>query len=173
VFDPGTRTASIAAVQVHLVRHAHAGTRSAWSGDDTDRPLSRKGRDQAVGLIDVLGRQPEARLLSSPAVRCVETLEPLAEAEGLDIATVGWLAEGNDPDEVLDRLLRLEAATVVACSHGDVIPAVLRRVAASGADVERGVDSQKGSTWTLELDGNRITTARYHPPVRATSRRAS
>jgi 8-oxo-(d)GTP phosphatase len=70
---------------VYLVRHAKAGDREAWEGDDDLRPLSKPGRRQAAGLVDLLRPAGIRRLVSSPAVRCVQTLEPLGEALGLAV----------------------------------------------------------------------------------------
>ncbi len=67
---------------IYLVRHAKAGDRAGYDGDDTLRPLSGKGRRQAVAICERLSRLivklPDALLLSSPYIRCIQTLEPLA-----------------------------------------------------------------------------------------------
>ncbi|NUR76504.1 MAG: NUDIX hydrolase, partial [Thermoleophilia bacterium] len=67
-----------------LVRHASAGNRDEWTGDDADRPLDERGRAQALGLVERLTPFRIERILTSPARRCVETVEPLARARGLD-----------------------------------------------------------------------------------------
>ena len=38
---------------VYLVRHAKAGERGVWDGDDQLRPLSGRGHLQARGLLEV------------------------------------------------------------------------------------------------------------------------
>ena len=58
-----------------LVRHAKAGNRFDWDGEDVDRPLSTAGRRQAAGLVDELAPYSVKRVLSSPFRRCVETVE--------------------------------------------------------------------------------------------------
>ena len=63
---------------VYLVRHAHAGNKKQWQGPDSARPLSAQGRKEALGLIEQLRDRPVRRLLSSPAERCLQTVEPLA-----------------------------------------------------------------------------------------------
>ena len=55
---------------LYLLRHARAGRRSAWKGDDELRPLSKVGRRQAEGLVDVLGPCPTSSR-SSRAPTCV------------------------------------------------------------------------------------------------------
>ena len=70
---------------IYLVRHAKAGDRSSWDGDDTIRPLSGKGRRQAVAisdrLFDLIAAHPDAQLISSPYIRCMQTLGRLEEAK--------------------------------------------------------------------------------------------
>jgi len=79
-----------------VVRHARAGRRSAYDGDDLDRPLSPRGRDQAEDLVPLLAGYRPRRILSSPAGRCFETVRPVAEILGLSIESVGELAEMLD-----------------------------------------------------------------------------
>ena len=79
---------------VFLVRHAKAGDRSTWQGDDDGRPLTKAGRRQARALVDVFAGRPINRIVSSPAVRCVDTVEPLAEARGLAVEVRNELREG-------------------------------------------------------------------------------
>ena len=152
----------------HLVRHAHAGDRAAWTGDDAARPLSEKGWRQARGLVELLPRQPRLRrVVSSPSLRCVQTVEPLAEAYALRVEEDERLLEGADPRDAL-ALVEAELARgdgVAACSHGDVIPGVLELL--MQRDEVRFEDRliwQKGSTWVLEGDGGAVVRARYLPP---------
>src|SRR4029450_1646377 len=80
---------------VYLVRHAHAGTKATWPGPDLARPLSAQGRKEAPGLIAQLGAEPLGRILSSPAKRCLQTVQPLAERLGPPVwARVLRRAEG-------------------------------------------------------------------------------
>jgi hypothetical protein len=56
---------------------------------------------------------------------------------------------------------------VAACSHGDVIPGVIRRLDAMGVPLHssHGVfDVKKGSIWILALEGDRVVSATYTPP---------
>jgi 8-oxo-(d)GTP phosphatase len=152
-------------VAVYLVRHAHAGSRSAWTGDDGRRPLSAKGRGQAEGLAEHLKGEPITRIVSSPSLRCVETAEPLARVLGVDIEERHGLLEGGDPAEVIELLSRLAEKDAVVVSHGDIIPKVIRRLTAAGMRTKDANISQKGSWWTLEVNGGHVVRGRYHPPV--------
>ena len=151
----------------YLVRHAHAGSRSAWDGDDLDRPLSPKGRRQATGLAEQLADHRIARVVSSPFARCTETVEPVADHAGVSVERDGALAEGAEPDAVVELLAAGAEDGVVACSHGDVIPKVLRLLLAQGLETDAGALSQKGSLWILDHDGRRFTRGTYHPPTTA------
>jgi hypothetical protein len=80
------------AVQMLLVRHASAGQRQDWRGDDLDRPLDAVGAQQAALVARRLAPLAPARLLSSPARRCQQTMAPLAGATGVAVELVPWLA---------------------------------------------------------------------------------
>jgi 8-oxo-dGTP diphosphatase len=136
-----------------LVRHARAGKAKDWQGDDRLRPLDERGRAQAEGLVALLrGYEPTA-ILSSGALRCVETVEPLARALGQEVEEREELAEGAGADEVLSVVSRIPDDVVVLCTHGDVIQEVL------------GEESAKGSTWVLRLEGGELTQVEYLPPA--------
>ena len=141
-----------------LVRHAVALRRSDWTKPDHLRPLSPRGYAQAEALPSVLADLGVDRILSSGSTRCVETVQPLAAKLGVPVEELPQLAEGADADAA--DLLRALDGVVVACSHGDVIPALLSvlapRLVASGE-----VECEKGSTWVL-ADGG--AEPRYLPP---------
>ena len=149
---------------VYLVRHAKAGSRHEWHQPDDLRPLTANGERQAEALVEQLGDLPIKRVLSSPSMRCRQTVEPLAEHLGLELELVDGLLEGTDADRVIALITELVDDDVVACSHGDVIPDVVRRLVRRGTDVEGGGGWEKGATWVLDGGDGRITTARYLPP---------
>jgi len=151
-----------------LVRHAEAESRSGWSAPDVLRPLSNRGRRQAAGLVHLLGDQVAiARLVSSPSLRCIETLAPLAAVLGLSLEIADALAEGAEPKDAVElgRTAAHAGPALVLCSHGDLIPKVLELLHTSdGIDLGRSPRCQKGSTWRLEGDPGRLRTATYLPP---------
>jgi broad specificity phosphatase PhoE len=136
-----------------LVRHGRAGKAKEWHGDDRLRPLDERGRGQAEGLVDLLGGYDPTVILSSGALRCVQTVEPLAGALGKGVGEKDELAEGAAADDVLSLASRLPDDVVVLCTHGDVIQEVL------------GEESAKGSTWVLRLQGAELTRVEYLPPA--------
>jgi phosphohistidine phosphatase SixA len=114
-----------------LLRHAAAGDRDGWDGDDFHRPLNAKGRRQAAELVGLLRPLGVRRLVSSPYVRCIETVGPLAAALGLSVESDERLAEGRAAGAV--ELLREDG--VVCCTHGDIVEAVIGRGLKKGASV--------------------------------------
>ena len=76
-----------------LLRHALAGDRDEWVGDDSERPLDERGERQARELVDRLAELPIDEILTSPAVRCVQTVQPLAAARGLEVVVRDELSE--------------------------------------------------------------------------------
>lgn len=110
-------------MSVLLLRHASAGDRDEWDGDDRLRPLDKRGRSQARALRDLFRHRPITRIVSSPYIRCVETVEPLADALGIDVEVDERLAEGASRSLSLSLLEQLDGG--LACTHGDVVDAVL------------------------------------------------
>jgi 8-oxo-(d)GTP phosphatase len=152
---------------VWLVRHAAAGDRSAWQEEDRKRPLTKRGQRQAAAISSMLAPHAVDAVFSSPFVRCRQTVEPLAKSAGLEVTDSDRLAEGTRDKEALEWILTMGGKHVVACSHGDVIPGVIRRLNAMGVPLysPNGVfDVKKGSIWTLALEGNRVVSATYIPP---------
>ena len=148
---------------IALVRHAAAGERRA-EGDES-RPLTAKGRAQARGLVAQLKNLPLTRVISSPYLRCRQTVEPLAEARGLRVEDLDALAEGHSAGEVLRLLPELAPAGAALCSHGDVIGMLIEDLVDQGLVRPEEARFQKGSTWLLELSGKKLVSARYLPPA--------
>jgi 8-oxo-dGTP diphosphatase len=119
-------------MSIVLLRHASAGDRHAWVGDDALRPLDERGHAQALELRDRLVSRGVERVMSSPYVRCVETVAPLAAALGVAVESDDRLAEGADPAAARELLTNL-APGWVACTHGDVIVAVTGEMLKKGA----------------------------------------
>jgi phosphohistidine phosphatase SixA len=114
-----------------LVRHASAGDRDDWAGDDRLRPLDARGRRQATELVELLAGLGLQRVLASPYVRCVETVEPLAGVLGVAVECDDRLAEGTGRAAL--ELLHEEG--VVCCTHGDVVGDILGHGLKKGAAV--------------------------------------
>ncbi|HET9075365.1 MAG TPA: phosphoglycerate mutase family protein [Acidimicrobiales bacterium] len=151
---------------VVLVRHAHALSRDRWEGEDRDRELSAKGRRQAEMLVPVLESMAPGRILSSPFLRCLDTVRPLAAALGRPVESECTLAEGEGRS-ALSLIDDLASDSPVLCSHGDVIPEILAALARrDGLDLGAVPRWEKASVWVLEPeDGTgRFYRATYLPP---------
>jgi 8-oxo-dGTP pyrophosphatase MutT (NUDIX family) len=149
----------------YLVRHAKAGDRQAWTEDDRLRPLTKKGRRQAEGLVVAFrGRQVD-EVLTSPYIRCVQSVRPLALDRELSLITDEALSEGAPITDALALLERVAISAAVLCSHGDVIPMLIDQMVSAGADVSDG-DWKKGSVWVLEraADGSVVRCSYEAPP---------
>lgn len=142
-------------MSVLLVRHAKAGDRGRWDAPDDLRPLTPKGEAQAEALVALLAGHQIERVLSSPYLRCTQTVAPLAAGRGLAVEPCDDLAEGEGRAGVaLVRRLLAEPAATVLCSHGDVVEEVL-----DSLGVERHGYTRKGATWVLDEAG-----AHHLPP---------
>jgi 8-oxo-dGTP diphosphatase len=148
---------------VYLVRHADAGSRKAWDGPDDLRPLSPKGMKQAQALVERFAGLDLGRLVSSPFIRCVQTFQPLAAARDRDVGGEQDLAEGTPADRAEALLVRLADQPTAACSHGDVIEAVIPHLVLRGMRVNGDIGFAKGSVWELQADDGRFVSARYWP----------
>jgi 8-oxo-(d)GTP phosphatase len=135
-----------------VLRHASAGHSEAWAGDDADRPLDERGRRQAEELIDQLAPYAIKRIVSSPFVRCVETVVPLARTRGLEVETSDDLAEGANPARVR-RLLHDLGGEALVCAHRPELEPLYGKV-------------KKGGTVIVEFaDGELLELGRLPPPA--------
>ncbi len=145
------------------MRHAKAVNRSAWGAAEQLRPLTPGGHRQAMRLVETLGETGVTRILSSPALRCRQTVEPLAAQWGLPLEIDPRLAEGGDPDAAWELTRSLAGQTALLCSHADLIPGLVARL---GPSHPAGLECEKGSVWIVE--GPPAGRARYlAPPARS------
>ena len=101
-----------------LVRHASAGDRTTWEGDDRQRPLDKKGLRDADALVALLAAFGVEAILTSPYVRCVETVRPLAEARNLELDVREELGEERQWEDGHDLVRSLARRNVAVCGHG-------------------------------------------------------
>lgn len=183
-------------VVVELVRHASAGQRGRWKGGpDRDRPLDERGREQArllaadvahshVAGTDAPAIPPVGVIVSSPLARCVQTVQPLAAALGLDVTThealeelsevpiteggsawvnAAWL--GARALGLVDRLVaETDGRRIVLCSHGDVVPALLATLVGRDGLALHDVRCRKAGRYRLRFSDGRLVAAQQVPP---------
>ena len=132
-----------------LVRHADAGDKDRWQGPDRLRPLSLAGQAEAAGLVIGLDDYPIGRILTSPTLRCQQTVQPLARDRRLRIESEVALGVDADPARVQALLQdpRLQDAVVYPrrSDRPGAHPAGRRRVGGRPAvAVAQGVDLAAG-----------------------------
>jgi len=145
-----------------LVRHAHAGVRKKWSGNDALRPIDRGGRAQSAALAGVLTAFAPKRLFAATPLRCKQTLEPAADRMGLPIVTDAAFAEPADLEEpaarvkvAVARLTELRAGDRAAiCSQGKLIPPMLAEL--RGESDPAPYKTPKGGGWVLSWSGEKL-----------------
>ncbi len=124
-----------------VARHGKAMSPSQWKGSDRTRPLVPKGIEQAERLAPSLAAFAPVKIVSSSAVRCLNTIGPVARQLGLPIRESTGISQDAYEDgrsragkQIAKRLERREA--VVLCSHGPVIPQLVQAVVeATSAEV--------------------------------------
>jgi 8-oxo-dGTP diphosphatase len=143
-----------------VVRHASAGDRHAWPGDDRDRPLDPRGRAQAAGLAPVLQAYGVRRTVAAAVLRCRATLEPTAAAAGLTVEVEAAVTDSHfarDPDAGVDAALALARGPAAAlCSQREVIADLVAALTARlGAPVPAAAvgEPPKGALVVLHLTG--------------------
>jgi phosphohistidine phosphatase SixA len=164
-------------MRVALVRHACAGRKEEWSGPDDDRPLDPNGVEQASALAEFFAGRRIRRLLSSPTLRCFDSLAELARRTGLPIETTDGLRTDVDPEAVRALITDAAQEDAVLCTHGETMRALLDVMWSEGLDTS-AVDTeellQKGSVWLLTVSTAEpagVVALEHHMPaaVRACS----
>ena len=117
-----------------LVRHAQAEARSTWSAADALRPLDARGRERAEALVSFLAAFGVTRVVTSPSVRCLDTVLPYAVAAEHGTRLKAGLSEegfAERPERAPHHLARLleRGEPAVLCSHGPVLPILLEALA--------------------------------------------
>ena len=148
---------------LYFVRHAKAGSRTHWEEDDRARPLSKSGLKQAEALVSLLAPHPISAVWSSPYLRCVQTVEPLAKARRFKVQETRHLAEGARLKGAYRFIEDPELDDAVLCTHGDVVQELVddlirRRIVKSSQ-----IELDKGSTWAVEVEDGSPVGARYIP----------
>lgn len=172
---------------VELLRHGKAFSRKRWSGpSDRERPLTDDGWHQAKLLVpELCERGQVSAIVSSPLLRCTQTVEPLAGAAGLELSTDERLAElrtlpvtdnggawvasawlGGRALGLIDEVVDDDpGGVVVMCTHGDVVPALLAVLAGRDGLELPDVRVKKGGRVTLTFVARRCVAATPVEPI--------
>jgi 8-oxo-(d)GTP phosphatase len=149
---------------VLIVRHGTAGRKSRFSGDDTERPLDKRGRAQAEALVPQLLAFGASHVYAADRLRCRQTMEPLAEELGVSVHNEPTLTEesyAKNPKRGRQRILRIaeRAGTPVICTQGKVIPDLIAWWCERDGVRPDKSRNHKGSTWVLSLSKGRLVSA--------------
>lgn len=161
--------ADLTQMRIVVVRHGQAEPKKGWNGPDELRPLTSRGRRQAKELGRLIDSRPD-RILSSPAVRCRETVEPLARDFSLEIEFTESLSieAGRDAMALGQKLAASEPAgsVIVLCSHREVMVKMLPQLArAHGRKLGHRPPGAKGGAWILRFDQGQLVRVDYRPPA--------
>jgi len=148
-----------------VVRHAEAGDRERFVGDDSLRPLSRQGRKQANALAKRLG-ESSLDLITSPYLRCVETLSPTSSRLRRAMMLASWLVEGEPADEALYQLIELtgEIGGLVACTHQDLMVGMFDVAIAAGAVPSSPANFEKAATAEFTILSGKVVAVSFVSP---------
>ncbi|WP_237243158.1 NUDIX hydrolase [Rothia nasisuis] len=116
---------------VIVVRHAKAKPRASWAGAEGERSLAATGKRQALAVGRLLEAWAPERIISSPWVRCMQTVYPYSKAFGVSIKEKRALTEAHharspkQTRKVVESLFEKRDKSVVLCTHRPVLPTVL------------------------------------------------
>jgi len=153
-----------------LLRHASAGSKRTWPGEDLDRPLDVGGAADAGRLAELLSCFGSCRVISSAAERCVATVRPYAALTGaaieIDADFTVRHPGGVSPDQpkragqIVD-----DGQPAIICAHGENLQRILQVVCDRlGAEIPAGPPLPKAAWWALHAAGGALAGAeRYQP----------
>lgn len=163
-----------------VIRHAAARPRPDWPASDPDRPLDEHGVRDAARLADLLSVWAPRRILTSPSVRCIETIKPYAARAAATIELVPLLSEegyAQDPAALAAYVSDLLAALRLALQHGDdggvaicthrplLVPlAAAMSIPVPPRDAEEPLPP--GGCWVVHLALDASSTVERHPAPR-------
>jgi 8-oxo-dGTP pyrophosphatase MutT (NUDIX family)/phosphohistidine phosphatase SixA len=140
-----------------LVRPGSAGERSAWPGDDRERPLDELGHAQAKALTSVLDAYQVQHVVSADVLRCLDTVGPYAELRQLPVESEPLMSESGTnthPGQAVDQLLDIFArgAPVAVCSQGKAVPLLVDGLCALlSVRPPRDQQTRKSGFWAMHL----------------------
>ncbi|MEY4418716.1 MAG: hypothetical protein RIR15_38 [Actinomycetota bacterium] len=137
-----------------LLRHGKAIAREEWEGDDGDRPLAQLGQQQAKRMHAIYLPFAVSEIHSSDAVRCYETVSPMARTMSLNLVYWSELSEyAFEKDKkaainVVNDIIESEARAIV-CGHNPVIPGIVAKFIGKKNFKELDHGLLPGEAWIL------------------------
>lgn len=124
-----------------VLRHGESRARSRWRGPDQLRPLLARGQDQARRWVAPLRAYAPDTVVTSPSVRCRDTVLPYVDAAAVGLAEHPELSEEGAGPKKVQRLLATlltERRRVLLCTHRPVLPLVWKAVGLPDVPLEKG-----------------------------------
>ena len=137
---------------IYLVREADAGDARSWPGPDMLRPITKEGWRQARALVLLLEGLEVDRVVSSPWLRCRQTVTPLAEHRGLEVETDRLLSDCFSVERAMSVLDRISDRPTLVCTHADVMDALVERLNSAPIRAE-------AATWLRAITPGRLGVA--------------
>jgi 8-oxo-(d)GTP phosphatase len=146
-----------------VLRHARARSRNTWKADDQLRPLLKTGAHDSERLVPLLAAYNITRVISSPSLRCMQTVAPYAEMTGWEVETRRRLAEGQATVKGIQKLVDEifdDDQGVVVCSHRPVLPQVYDALGLRNG--RRGDELAPGEMLVLHVRRSKIIAVERH-----------
>lgn len=154
-----------------LLRHAKALARSEWPADDDDRPLDGLGQTQATRLLSIYQAFNLQEIHTSDAIRCYDTVSPMAKALSLNLIVTGKLSESSfkkDKEKAFEYLKEVLKSdqNAILCSHNPVLPKLLAKVSKKNDLIPDEDKLQPADAWILHRSGKEVLQVdRINAPV--------
>ncbi len=151
-----------------LLRHGKAIAREEWEGDDGDRPLAQVGQIQSIRMLAKYLPFAITEIHTSDAVRCYETVSPMARSLKLEMFYWSELSEyAFEKDKkaamnVIEDIIESEARALV-CGHNPVLPGIVKKFIGkkSFKELEHGL--MPGEAWILHHKDGEIVALDWMP----------
>jgi 8-oxo-dGTP diphosphatase len=140
-----------------ILRHAKAYTRGRWHGAESARPLTVDGATVANRLARTIDAYAVRKIVTSPAARCVATIQPFADRADVVPQLDKRLEESAKAKDVRAAITPLlqKRKPVVVCSHRPTLPAIFEAVGLDPVELEPGeafiVHHHNGAVVATEL----------------------
>ncbi|HEY1919646.1 MAG TPA: NUDIX domain-containing protein [Streptosporangiaceae bacterium] len=150
-----------------LLRHASAGRKNAWPGDDRLRPLDERGHAEAQELAQLLACFAPQRVISSATERCLATVRPYAEQIGAAIEAEPTFTVGQRPEKAVRACMTeliARPSPMVICGHRENLPVLLGEALTDLNDHEP-IDEwspPKGGFWVLHIAAGSLSALEHH-----------
>ena len=155
-------------IPIVLLRHGQAIAREEWLGDDGDRPLAQLGQIQAVRMLSKYLPFAISEIHTSDAVRCYETVSPMARSLSLNLIYGSGLSEyafaknKKAALNVVNDIIESEVRALV-CGHNPVLPGIVKKFIGkkSFKELEHGL--LPGEAWILHHREGEIVAIDWMP----------